>query len=115
MSKAKDLAERFSSMNPDDEVWVTYINKDDIAEAFSQMEYTDENDEVIDTNKFVTDDVVKEIINSIDNDDYIWERFNENFNDSCRDVLSRLIGEVKEAESDTELWDTEGRTTNESK
>jgi Mg/Co/Ni transporter MgtE len=115
MSKAKDLAERFSSMNPDDEVWVTYVTKDDIAEAFSQMEYTDENDEVIDTNKFVTDDVVKEIINSIDNDDYIWERFNENFNDSCRDVLSRLIGEVKEAESDTELWDTEGRTTNESK
>ena len=115
MAKAKDLAERFSSMNPDDEVWVTYVTKDDVAEAFSNVEYTDENDELIDTNKFVTDDVVKEVINSIDNDDYIWERFNENFNDSCRDVLSRLIGEVKEAEQDIELWDTDRRNTNESK
>ena len=39
--KAKDLAERFSSMNPDDEVWITYITKDDVAEAFNNMEYTD--------------------------------------------------------------------------
>ena len=115
MAKAKEIAEIFSRMNPDEEVWVTYVSKDDVAEAFSNVEYTDENDELIDTNKFVTDDVVKEVINSIDNDDYVWERFNENFTDTCRDVLSRLIGEVKEAESDTELWDTERRTTNESK
>ena len=111
--KAKDLAERFSSMNPDDEVWITYITKDDVAEAFNNMEYTDENDNLIETDKFVTNVVVKEIINQIDGDDYIWERFNENFSDSCRDVLSKLIDETKEAEQDTELWDTE--ITNESK
>jgi hypothetical protein len=111
--RAKELAERFSSMNPDDEVWVTYITKDDIEEAFSSVEYTDENDELIETEKFVSNEVVKEVISSIDGDDYLWERFNENFNDTCRDVLARLIDEAKEAEQDTELWDTE--ITNESK
>ena len=105
--KAKELAERFSAMNPDDEVWITYITKDDIAEAFSNVEYTDENDEVIETDKYVSDDVVKEVISAIDGDDYLWERFNENFNDTCRDILADLINETDKAKEDVELWDTE--------
>ena len=105
--KAKELAERFSAMKPDDEVWITYITKDDIAEAFSNMEYTDENDNLIETDKYVNDDVVRRVISSIDDDDYLWERFNENFNETCRDILDDVLGEVKEAEQDTELWDTE--------
>ena len=105
--KAKELAERFSAMNPDDEVWITYITKDDIQEAFSNVEYTDENDELIDTDKYVNDDVVSRVISSIDNDDYLWERFNENYNEACRDILDEVLAETKEAEQDTELWDTE--------
>jgi hypothetical protein len=107
--KAKELAERFSAMNPNDEVWISYITKDDIAENFSECEFTDENDNLIETDQFVTDDVVKEIVNSLDNDDYLWERFNENYTDTCREVLARLIDEKKEAEQDTDLWDTEGK------
>ena len=111
--KAKELAERFASMNPDDEVWITYITKDDIAETFSECEYTDENDNVIDTQQYITDSVIKEVIRQIDNDDSLWERFNENFNDTCREVLVELLDEKKKAEADSELWDTE--ITNESK
>ena len=103
--KAKELAERFASMNPDDEVWITYITKDDIAETFSECEYTDENDNVIDTQQYITDSVIKEVIRQIDNDDSLWERFNENYGDTCREVLARLIDEDKQ---DKELWDTEG-------
>ena len=46
--KAGKLVEIFKAMNPDDEVWVTYLTKDDVIEAFSNVEYTDENDELID-------------------------------------------------------------------
>ena len=99
--KAKELAERFSAMNPNDDIWIAYITKDDIREAFSNVEYTDENDELINTDKYVTDEVVKEVISAIDGDDYLWERFNENFSDSCRDIIARLLDEAKEAEQDT--------------
>ena len=105
--KVKEVIERFTAMKPDDEVWITYISKDDIAEAFSNMEYTDENDNLIETDKYVNDDVVKRVIESIDNDDYLWERFNENYNEACRDILDEVLTEAKEAEQDTELWDTE--------
>jgi len=109
--KAKELAERFSAMNPDDEVWVTYITKYDIAETFSECEYTDENDNLIDTEQYITESVIKEVIRQIDNDDSLWERFHENYADTCREVLVRLIDEDKQ---DKELWDTEGEP-NESK
>ena len=100
--KAKEVAERFANMNPESEVWITYITKDDIAETFSECEYTDENDNLIDTEPYVTEAVVKEIVDNLDNDDFLWERFNENYSDTCREVLARLIDEDKE---DRELWD----------
>ena len=106
--KAKQLAEIFSGMNPDDEVWATYITKEDVKETFSNVEYTDENDNLIDTDPFVSDDVMERVFNSIDNDDYLWERFNENFSDTCREVLSELIDEKQKAEADKDLWDKEG-------
>lgn len=105
--KAKQLAEIFSAMNPDDEVWATYLTKDDIKEAFSNVEYTDENDELIETEPFVNNAVVKSIMEQVDNNDSLWEQFNENFTDICRETLGEIIGEITE---DKELWDTE--TTN---
>ena len=110
--KASEAVEIFSRMNPDDEVWVIYMSKSDVAEAFEGQEITDENDNFIDTKPFITNGTVEMIMNSLDKDDYLWERFNENFNDTCREVLVELLNEKKEAETDTELWDKE--ITNES-
>ena len=111
--KASKAVEIFSSMNPDDEVWVSYMTKGDVQEAFSNVEMTDENDELIETDNLVTNDVVKRITKSLDDDDYLWERFNENFTDTCRDVLIDILDEKKKAEADTDLWDKE--ITDESK
>ena len=111
--KASRAVEIFSSLDPNDEVWLTWIGIGDVQEAFSNSEMTDENDNLIETDKLVTNDVVERITNSIDNDDYLWERFTENFNDTCREVLVELLDEKKKAEADSELWDTE--ITNESK
>jgi hypothetical protein len=108
--KAKEAVEIFSGMNPDDEVWITYMSKDDVAEAFEGQEITDENDNLIDTKPFITNGTVEMVMLSMDNDDYLWERFNDTFTDTCAEVLNKLLQEVKD---DTELWDKE--ITNESK
>ena len=108
--KAKEAVEIFSRMNPDDEVWITYMSKDDVAEAFEGQEITDENDNLIDTTPFITNGTVEMVMLSMDNDDYLWERFNDTFTDTCAEVLNKLLQEVKD---DTELWDKE--ITNESK
>ena len=102
--KASEAVEIFSRMNPDDEVWITYMSKSDVAEAFEGQEITDENDNLIDTKPFITNGTVEMIMGSLDNDDYLWERFNDTFTDTCVEVLNRLLQETKE---DTELWDKE--------
>lgn len=102
--KASKAVEIFSAMNPDDEVWLTYLNKDDVAEAFSNYEYTDENDELIETDKFVNNGVVKSILEQVDNNEYLWQQFNESFSDICAETLGDLVAEARE---DKELWDTE--------
>ena len=111
--KASKAVEIFNAMNPDDEVWVSYVSKDDVKEAFENAEMTDKNDELIATDNLVTNDVVEKVATSLDNDDYLWERFNENFTDTCREVLVELLEEKEKAEADDELWDKE--ITNESK
>jgi hypothetical protein len=108
--KASKAVEIFSAMKPDDEVWVSYMSKDDVEEAFENQEITDENDNVIDTKPFVTNGAVERIMGALDNDDYLWERFNETFTDTCVDVLNKLLQEVND---DKELWDKE--ITDESK
>ena len=103
----KEIQKVFMGMNPNDEVWIHYITKDDIKDVFSNCEYTDENDNLIDTDPFVTDDVFQDITTQLDNDEYLWERFSETYNDICRDVLEKLLGqnETETDEVDDEsLW-----------
>ena len=103
----KELIKSLSALNPDDEIWATYITKDDISEKFSDLELTDENDNLIDTDKYVTNEVLLEICSDVDSDDYLWERFSESFSESCSEVLYKKLNQSKEAEEDVELWDTD--------
>jgi hypothetical protein len=109
--KASKAVEIFRVMNPDDEVWLTYVTKNDVEENFSDLGLEDEQGNLLDVKPFVTNNTVERITSSLDNDDYLWERFNDTFRDTCNEVLNELVDEVKE---DTELWDTEG-VTDESK
>ena len=106
--KAKEVAERFAGMNPDDDVWITYITKDDVKETCSDLELTDDNDNLIETDQFVNDEVLRLVITSLDNDDYLWERFNENFREACVEAITEQIETAKE---DEELWDMEGEAS----
>jgi hypothetical protein len=110
---ASRAVEIFSALDPNDEVWVSYMTKGDVQEAFSNAEMVDKDDNLIETDNLVSNDVVERITKSLDDDDYLWERFNENFTDTCRDVLIDILNEKEKAEADTDLWDKE--ITDESK
>ena len=111
--KASKAVEIFSSLDPNDEVWLTYVTKDDVEGNFLDFALEDEQGNLLDIKPFVTSDTVATITGSLDNDDVLWERFNENFRDTCSEVLNELIDEKKKAEADDELWDKE--ITDESK
>ena len=103
--KVKDLKAIIKNNKPDDEIWLTYITKADIKQAFVDFEYTDENDELIEVDNLVTNEVVVRVMNEIDNDDYLWERFHETFNDICRQVLDDLLKDKELDINENELWD----------
>jgi len=108
MRTAKQMAELFGALDPNEKVWCTFITKDDIRQAFSNVEYTDENDELIETDGFVTDEVMEQVVTSIDNDEYLWERFNENYNETCREIIAEIFSKKEKAKEDKDLWDKEG-------
>lgn len=101
--KAKEVAEIFLAMNPDDEVWFNYLTKDDVLDNFLEQEVTDKEGNQVDTEQFVTNEALQSIGQSLDNDEHIWQVFNESFGDYCNHKLERL---VEEAEEDKELWDS---------
>lgn len=100
----KELIKALKNCNPDDEIWVTYFTKDDIKDKFSSVEYTDENDNLIDTDPLVTDLVVQNIFQQLDDDDYLWERFNETYDEICRSVLEQELKDSEIDDDEAELW-----------
>ena len=99
----KDFIKKLKKCNPDDEIWVSYFTKDDIKEKFAEVEYTDENDDLIDTDPLVTDDVVSNIFQQLDSDDYLWERFGETYDEICRSVLEQIMKD-NASDDEAELW-----------
>ena len=100
----KDIIKIFQAHDPNDEIWITYITKSDIKDKFASVEYTDENDIVIDTDTLVTDDVVQDVFQQLDNDDYLWERFGETYDEICRSVCEKAIQDNEVNDDEAELW-----------
>jgi hypothetical protein len=67
--KASRAVEIFSGMNPDDEVWLTYVTKDDVEETFSDFALEDEQGNLLDVKPFVTSKTVEDVTRSLDDDD----------------------------------------------
>ena len=103
----KDLIKNLKQLKPDDEIWASWVSRDDIEQEFANFEFEDSNGNLIDTDKYVTNDVITEVTSSLTDDDYLWERFSETLRETCQEVLERLINSVNEAEEDTDLWDTD--------
>ena len=112
--KAKEIIEILSKLNPDEEVWATWITKETIINSAKDYELTDEDDKLIDVETLLVNylDLVKEITNEVDNDDYLWERFNESVDEATKNLIIELSKERTEAVEDTDLWDIEMENTN---
>lgn len=112
--KASKVAEIFSAMNPDDEVWFSYLSKEDVELNWEDSGLEDDDGNPIEVGKYLTNENFTTIARSIDDDEGLWQRFNETFSDLCNEVLTDLVVESKSAVDDESLWDTEGEP-NESK
>jgi hypothetical protein len=113
MRTAKELAKIFSDMNPDEKVWCIWVDRDELIDTINNSEILDETDELITVDRdVITEDFLYEVMNSVDNAEYVWDRFNEELNDTTRDKFNDLLEEQKKlAEEeliDKDLWDTEG-------
>ena len=73
----KDLIKNLKQLKPDDEIWASWVSRDDIEQEFANFEFEDSNGNLIDTDKYVTNDVITEVTSSLTDDDYLWERFSE--------------------------------------
>lgn len=110
--KVKEIVKIFSQLNPEEEVWATWITKEDLMNRAVDFDLTDENDNLIDVKPLLDyQDVVSSVGLDIDNDDYLWERFGECYDDSLKALLDELIKEKEEVKEDTDLWDLETENT----
>ena len=113
MRTAKELAKIFSEMHPDEKVWCIWVDRDELIDTINNSEMSDETDELITVDRdVITEDFLYEVMNSVDNAEYVWDRFNEELTDTTKDKFYNLLEEQKKlAEEellDKDLWDTEG-------
>lgn len=111
MRTAKELVKIFSEMNPEDKVWITWIDKDEVIERVQEhIDNLDEDEAIgITAEAIATDDFLQSVFDGIDNDDYLWERFSENYVDTVSNLVSKSLNEIKE---DEHLWDKETEKAN---
>ena len=46
-------------------------------------------------------------MSSVDNSDYVWDRFADEVRDEARNKWEKLHEKITEAKEDTDLWDKE--------
>jgi hypothetical protein len=112
--KAKEIVEIFSKLNPDEEVWATWITKKAIIDSAKDYEMTDENDNPIDVETLLNNypNVIGDVCGEVDNDDELWETFNNTIDDGVRSLINELWNNQKEDVVEEELWDIEMEKTN---
>lgn len=111
--KVKDVIASLNNLNLDEEIWITWIDRDELIDKINDSDFTDENDnEVLVDRTIVTNEFAKEVWNSLDNDDYLWERFTESYTDgvvtkmeSYIETLKKKEIEVEVEQIEKELWD----------
>lgn len=109
----KDVIKGLKNLDPNDEIWITWIDRDELVDKINEYEYTDENDNYVEVDRtIVTNDFAKEIWNGLDNDDYLWERFSETYSDHVTEKVESYIEslkkksvEVEVEQLEKELWD----------
>lgn len=109
----KEAIKHLKNLNPNDEIWLMWLDRDELVDKINEHEYTDENDNYVQVDRtIVTNEFAKEAWRSLDNNDYLWEIFNENYTDGITEQMEKYIkensnevSEVEVEQIETELWD----------
>lgn len=108
MRTVKEVIDVLSALNQDDKIWAIWVDKEELAQILTDGEYEDENGNLIEvTPKEITNDFIEEVMGSVDNSDYVWDRFADEVRDTTREKWETLNEKVNEAKEDTDLWDKE--------
>lgn len=108
MRTVKEVIDVLSALNQDDKIWAIWVDKEELAQILTDGEYEDENGNLIEiTPKEITNDFIEEVMGSVDNSDYVWDRFSDEVRDTTREKWETLNEKVNEAKEDTDLWDKE--------
>jgi hypothetical protein len=107
MKTVKEVIDILSALNQDDKIWAIWVDKEEIAQVITDFEYDDENGNLLEvTPKEITNDFLEEVMGSVDNAEYVWDRFADELRDVTRDKWEELhnkITEAKEEANKTEL------------
>lgn len=108
MRTVKEIIGLLNELNPDDKIWAIWVDKNDLIDIIDNTEYTDNDGNLIEVNKeLINNDFLDDVMGSVDNADYVWERFNEELTDETRSKWEALHDEINKAKEDTDLWDKE--------
>jgi hypothetical protein len=110
---AKEWIEDLKALDPDEPLWVLYVERSDMSDEVDTfvsetVEY-DENDKPLfgfDVDKDFTTELFKDIVDKLNNDDYLWETYNTTVDDCMRDVMGDYVKEKSSVVvDDKSLWE----------
>lgn len=108
MRTVKEVIDVLSALNQDDKIWCIWVDKEELAQTLTDQEYEDENGNLVEvTPKEITNDFIEDVMRSVDNSDFLWDRFSEEVRDEARSNWETLHEKITEAKEDTDLWDKE--------
>ena len=108
MRTVKELMHILSALNQDDKIWAIWVDKEELAQILTDCEYEDENGNLLEVKpKEISNDFIEDVMQSVDNAEYVWDRFADELRDTTRDKWEELHNKITEAKEDTDLWDKE--------
>jgi hypothetical protein len=108
MRTVKEVIDQLSALNQNDKIWCIWVDKEELAQIITDTEYEDEEGNLVEVKpKELSNDFIEDVMQSVDNADYVWDRFSDEVRDEARNRWEKLMAEVEKAKEDTNLWDKE--------
>ncbi|CAB4166994.1 hypothetical protein UFOVP964_93 [uncultured Caudovirales phage] len=108
MRTVKEVIDMLSALNQDDKIWAIWVDKEELAQIITDAEYEDENGNLLEvTTKEISNDFLEDVMGSVDNAEYVWDRFADELRDETQSKWQSLHQEITEAKEDVNLWDKE--------
>lgn len=108
--RAKEVIEIFSKLDPNEIVWITWSDKKEVINFLLEADLTDKDDNPYEKDRIeqiVDDNFMLEVKDQLGNEDSLWEKFSESYDEIVRELFLDEIRIIEENEIEKELWDKE--------